>query len=179
MSSKISGYLGAVKRALGKLAVMEVAKIAKLLTECRDRGGKVLLAGNGGAAAICSHFANDLIKTLGIAAICLTDNVPTLTAYANDKGYGLALGEIADVLIRKEDVLFLMSTSGQSINILHLAFRFKNTTIALVGQKDCDLARWHKNIHFVFAGGNDARSNEDIFSVITHAIVDYLEEGKE
>lgn len=172
-------YPARVSETAQKINPKDIAHAIKVLSDCRDRGGKVLLAGNGGSSAICSHFANDLIKALGIAAVNLTDNVPTLTAYANDGDYGLALGEIARVLIRKEDVLFLMTTSGQSVNILYLAFQFKVPTIALVGNKGGDLARWHKHIHFVQCGGFDARSNEDIFSIFCHAVVDGFEKNKE
>ena len=160
--------------AIEEVTDADIIRFAQILSDCKDRGGKVILAGNGGSSAICSHFANDLIKTLHIAAVCLTDNVPTLTAYANDKNYDIALGEIADVLARKDDVFVLMSTSGKSQNILHLAFRFKNPTIALVGNKGGDMAKWHKHVHYLFTEGIDVRSNEDLFSIICHAVIDYL-----
>lgn len=172
-------YAKRLIKPIEEISDADIQKIAQILIDCRDKGGKIVLAGNGGSSAICSHFANDLIKALGIAAINLTDNVPSLTAYSNDKEYGTALGDIADVLIKKDDVLFLMSTSGKSINVLYLAFRFKNQTVALVGSNDCDLTRWHKHVNFVIAGGHDARSNEDIFSIITHSIVDCIEQSKE
>lgn len=166
------------KLPIENIAKNDVQKIARILLDCKDRGGKVILAGNGGSSAICAHFANDLIKALGIAAINLTDNVPTLTAYSNDINYGVALGEICEVLIRREDVLFLMSTSGQSENILHLAARFKVPAIALIGNRSSPMSKWAKHVLCIFTGGPDARSNEDLFSIIAHATVDYIEKGQ-
>lgn len=159
----------------GKIDQQDIMVVSHLILDCKDRGGKVVLAGNGGSAAICSHFVNDLIKAVGVPAISLTDNVPTLTAYSNDLDYGVALGEIADVLLNKNDMLFLMTTSGQSTNILHLAVRFKIPVVALVGNGGGRMSQWAKNVFIVVTGGFDARSNEDLFSIITHAIVDYIE----
>ena len=167
-------YAKYLVKAVSEISDADIAKIANLLLDCKDRGGKVLLAGNGGASAICSHFTNDLIKCLGIAAVCLTDNIPSLTAYANDNSYDVALGEIANVLVRKNDMIFSMSTSGNSLNVLYLAFKFKLPSVALVGNKGGDMAKWHKHVTYVYAKGFDARSNEDVFSIICHAVVDYI-----
>lgn len=167
-------YANSLISSISEISDADIKKFANLLLDCKDRGGKVILAGNGGASAICSHFANDLIKCLGISAVCLTDNIPSLTAYANDKSYDVALGEIAEVLVRKDDMMVTMSTSGNSLNVLYLAFKFKIPSVALVGNKGGDMAKWHKHVNYIYAKGYDARSNEDVFSIICHAVVDYI-----
>lgn len=175
----MASYLENTAIAIMDVDLNDITEISAMIVACKNRGGKVVLAGNGGSAAICSHFANDLIKALGVPAISLTDNVPTLTAYSNDMDYGVALGEIADILLKKDDMLFLLTTSGQSVNILHLAVRFKIPTVALVGNGGGKMSAWAKNVHMIVTGGKDARSNEDVFGAICHAVVDCIEGWQE
>lgn len=88
----------------------------------------VLTAGNGGSSSLASHAAQALLKPDyaaggGIPSICLTDNVPTLTAHANDGGWETALLETARPFIerRLRPTLLLISSSGRSPNIIKLA----------------------------------------------------------
>ncbi len=89
----------------------------------------VLTAGNGGSSSLASHMAQALMKPDyaaggGKATLCLTDNVPTLTAHANDGGWNRALEEACRpfVEVYKENcALVLFSSSGRSENIVRLA----------------------------------------------------------
>ena len=90
------------------------------------RSSLVLTAGNGGSSAIASHAAQAFMKPSyqaggGHAALCLNDNVPTLTAHANDGGWTEALGETAQPFFKLKPLLLLVSSSGRSKNIVHLA----------------------------------------------------------
>ena len=96
----------------------------------------VYVCGNGGSSAIASHFVNDLVKIAGIPATSLTDNVPLLTAYANDIAYGEVFAQWVPAM-RTTDVLVCISGSGMSANVLRAAYKAKQTgvtTIALIGQ---------------------------------------------
>jgi len=86
----------------------------------------VLTAGNGGSSALASHAAQALLKPDyqaggGKSAVCLTDAVPALTAHANDGGWASALKEMAAPFLLFRPVLLLISSSGNSENILQLA----------------------------------------------------------
>ena len=81
----------------------------------------IYIAGNGGSAATASHMVNDLQKVCGLNAICLTDNVPVLTAYANDDCYeNVFVNQIKDKATN-EDAIVILSGSGDSENLLRLA----------------------------------------------------------
>src|SRR5437764_14370313 len=93
MRNEIERYwhdLGQVACAM-PLGLLESA--AEVLLECHRRGGTVFVLGNGGSAATASHFVCDLAKgtrTDGLPAfrvVSLTDNVPLMTAWANDTSY--------------------------------------------------------------------------------------------
>jgi D-sedoheptulose 7-phosphate isomerase len=85
----------------------------------RNRG-KVMLVGNGGSAAIASHIQNDLSKTLNVRALVFND-VPLLTALANDLDYDAAFEHGAALWSEIGDLMFAISSSGRSTNIVRAA----------------------------------------------------------
>lgn len=105
--------------------------------------GLVLTAGNGGSSAIASHAAQAIAKPDyaaggGRAAVCLSDNVPGLTAHANDGGWEGALAEAARPFLdtTARVAILAISSSGRSANVLCLAelARSRNVpVIALTG----------------------------------------------
>lgn len=101
----------------GALAVDEaVSAVVDLLVGLGRNGGKAMLVGNGGSAAIVSHMQNDLFKMVGLRALVFTEQ-PLLTALANDDGYETAFRQCVDRWAAPGDVLFAVSSSGNSANI--------------------------------------------------------------
>ena len=96
-----------------------MAKAVDLVLSLR-KGGKALLIGNGGSAAIVSHMHNDLSKMVGVRAMCLTET-PLMTALANDDGYETVFHKPISMWADKGDVLIAVSSSGESNNIVNAA----------------------------------------------------------
>ncbi len=94
-----------------------MARCVRDIRKCHDLGGAVHLVGNGGSAAIVAHVQNDLMKAAGIRALVHQD-VPLLTAYANDDGYPQCVAGPLTTWIGKQDMLIAVSSSGMSDNIL-------------------------------------------------------------
>src|ERR1700683_3598925 len=97
---------------------------------------------NGGSAALDSHFVCDLGKgTIDgsrkrVRVLALTDNVPLMTAWANDSRYEDIFAEQLANFVRKYDIAFAISGSGNSQNVLNaleLAREAEATTIGLAG----------------------------------------------
>jgi len=88
------------------------------LGKLRIVGGKALLVGNGGSAAIASHHANDFGRNGGLRALAFNDGA-LLTCLANDFGYEEAFAEALRLHADAGDVLIAISSSGKSPNILH------------------------------------------------------------
>lgn len=104
------------------LATLEVA--AKACVECLQRGGKILLAGNGGSAADAQHIAGELVSRFafdrpGLPAIALTTDSSILTAIGNDYGYENLFARQIQAHGNKGDVFVGYSTSGKSPNVLN------------------------------------------------------------
>ena len=86
-------HLSQVAYTLNKFPVGQIAGVVEVLNEARDRGSRIFTFGNGGSAATASHFACDLDKGAirkdkpRFKAFALTDNVPLLSAWANNTDY--------------------------------------------------------------------------------------------
>jgi D-sedoheptulose 7-phosphate isomerase len=92
-------------------------KAIQMFLDVKSDSRKVMLAGNGGSAAIVSHVQNDLCKAVGIRAMVFNEP-PLLTALANDHGYGCVFQRPIELWAEPGDVLFTVSSSGKSENIV-------------------------------------------------------------
>lgn len=98
-------------------------KAAVLLVQCLQRGGKILLCGNGGSAADAQHFAGELVNRFeinrpGLAAFALTNDASVITSIGNDFNFESVFSRQVEALGRPEDVLIAISTSGNSGNVI-------------------------------------------------------------
>lgn len=120
-------YIEGLKQCLDALLLEEVAEVIHCLEEAYREGKQVFIIGNGGSAATASHMACDLgnmtLPEGGYAeprfrVTALTDNVPWITALANDWGYEHIFSEQLKNLLRKGDLVIAISGSGRSANII-------------------------------------------------------------
>ena len=100
-----------------------VVAAADLCTAALKAGGKVMFCGNGGSAADAQHLAAELSgrferNRAGLAGLALTTDTSALTAIANDFGYDRVFARQVEALGRPGDVLYAISTSGNSPNVL-------------------------------------------------------------
>ena len=101
--------------------LQSIAETAAILTDCLKRGGTVFLIGNGGSAADAQHIAAELVgrfeKDNMLPSIALTTDPSCMTALANDFGYETVFSRQVKALMKPEDVLVAISTSGNSVSI--------------------------------------------------------------
>jgi D-sedoheptulose 7-phosphate isomerase len=121
---KASQYIASLQPQLSELADLDFDQVESILLRARDEGRTIFIIGNGGSAATASHMANDLNKgvlvpgRLRFRAFALTDNVPLITAWANDTRYEQIFVEQMANFLRPGDVLIAISGSGNSGNII-------------------------------------------------------------
>lgn len=116
------------KMALMELATDTIIDLATALTRTIRQGGTIYLAGNGGSAADCQHFATEMVVRLtgkfersSLPAVSLTADGALLTAAGNDYGFDRIFARQVEGLARRKDHLILISTSGNSENLIQAA----------------------------------------------------------
>jgi Phosphoheptose isomerase len=135
-------YLLAVQEVLERLDHAIVDQMVEAIWRGYEAGRTLFLFGNGGSAALASHFACDIGKgTISgrerrLKTIALTDNVALITAWANDKSYQDIFSEQLDGLAENGDMVMAISGSGNSPNVirgLETARRIGAQTLVLTG----------------------------------------------
>lgn len=119
-------YFEELQRVAISLCLDGIDQIADELLKAYDSGRTVYTFGNGGSASLASHLACDLGKGTACCnggkrfrVLALTDNIPTLTAWANDSGYADVFSEQLRNFVQPQDVAFAVSGSGNSKNVLN------------------------------------------------------------
>ena len=136
-------YRNETLRALELIPLEKVQQAIDWFREARDAGRRIFVCGNGGSASTASHFACDIVKGASynrqsrFRIIALTDQIPTITAYANDVSYDAVFVEQLKNFAEPGDLLMGISGSGNSPNVLR-AIEYANSigcrTIALTGR---------------------------------------------
>lgn len=180
----IKNYLSRVAHTLNQLPVDKIAKVVEVLDKARDKGRKVFIFGNGGSASTASHFASDLAK----GAICqgkprfkafaLTDNVPLLSAWANDTDYGNIFSEQLENFIEPGDVGIAISGSGNSLNVLNGAKTAKAKGATTIGFIGFDGGKLKDLVDIALVVPNhNMEQVEDIHLLLEHVITTCLRVG--
>ena len=104
---------------------------ADILLKVSGNGGKVIIAGNGGSAAMASHTAVDLTKNAQFRAISFND-ADLITCFANDFGYEKWVEKSLEYYADKGDCAILISSSGSSANIVNAAKKAKEMGLTVI-----------------------------------------------
>jgi D-sedoheptulose 7-phosphate isomerase len=178
----IESYFQQLSTALTAVPFTAVRNIADALLNAFVEGRTVFFFGNGGSAASASHIMCDLNKGASakdrrFKAIALTDNVPLMTAWANDAGYEHMFSEQLKNFIQSGDIAFGISCSGNSKNVL-LALKTARAagamTIGLAGNDGGQLKQWCDICAMV--PSETIQIVEDVHCSILHALSVLLRE---
>src|SRR5580704_18463763 len=174
-------YSRRLSAVLGEFDWTPVVRLADELLDCWRTCRQVFLAGNGGSGGNANHLANDFLYPLskthgsGLRVHSLCANPAALTCLANDEGYEEIFSMQLAVLAREDDVLIVLSGSGNSPNILRALEEAKKigmTSYAMLGfsgGKAKDLA--DVPIHFEI---DDMQIAEDAQMIVGHMLLQWL-----
>lgn len=160
-----------------------ILDMAAVISGVLGSGGKLLLAGNGGSAADASHFAGEMIVRLtsernrqSLPAIALCVDPSVMTACANDYGFDNVFARQVEGLGHKNDMLMVISTSGNSANLIKAVQAAREQgmlTTALLGGTGGKLAGMVDRSLIVPHPSTQRVQEEQIF--IIHSLVDLIE----
>jgi D-sedoheptulose 7-phosphate isomerase len=171
-------YIAQLSSVIAKLDPKSVDRIALKLFEAYLGDKTIFIVGNGGSAGLASHFACDLGKGITfnngskrMRALSLADNIPLMTAWANDVSYECIFAEQLRNFVAAGDVLFAISGSGNSANVLRgleVARASGATTLGITGFEGgkmrslCDIC--------LVVPSDNMQMIEDLHTVATHAV---------
>ncbi len=158
-----------------------IVAIAERIVDTFQRGGKVLLCGNGGSAADAQHIAAEFVSRFrrerrGLPAIALTTDTSILTAIGNDYGYERVFARQVEALGQPGDVVVGISTSGTSASVLaamRAARERGMTTIGLTGATG-GLLVGHVDVCLCVPSQNTARIQE-VHITVAHVVCEIVE----
>jgi D-sedoheptulose 7-phosphate isomerase len=132
-------HLAEAAEIIQKVDPAAIEKLADVLAQVKQEGGRIFFLGVGGSAGNCSHAVNDFRKIVGIESYAPTDNVSELTARTNDEGWASVFVEWLKVSrLQPQDCLFVFSVGGGNLekNIspnLVLALQYAKQVGARIG----------------------------------------------
>ena len=182
----LNEYLDELKKSINDMSREKFREIAEALLDAREKGRYVFVMGNGGSASTASHMACDLGKGASIPGksrfkiICLSDNIPLMTAWANDTCYENIFSEQLENFVQEGDVVIGISGSGNSGNVLNalkLAREKNANTIGLTGFQGGKMKELC-NICLIVPSDNMQRI-EDTHMIIEHALFSYIKDQLE
>jgi len=176
-----SSLAGLTKAAQNRDLLTVTQTIAKATADALRSGKKLLLIGNGGSAADAQHIAAEIVgrykqERKAWSAIALTTDTSALTAIANDYGFEQIFARQLQGLGQRGDILFALTTSGRSPNILAALKQARElgiTTVGFTGTKGeslraaCD--------HLFVSPSDDTPVIQQIHMMAMHAICDEVE----
>jgi len=158
-----------------------LAAAARKIVEVLRQDGRIYICGNGGSAADAQHIAAELVgrfarQRQALPAVALTTNTSVITSISNDYSYESVFVRQVEALVKKGDILWAISTSGTSPNIIAAAevAKKKNACVlAFTGKKNTKLEQM-ADICFCANDESTARSQE-IHQLGYHIICDLVE----
>ena len=180
MKDKI--FLRSYLQDLASLAMPD-EQILNQLLECKNilinskkKRNKILIFGNGGSAAIASHFSVDITKNCGLRCINFNES-DLITCFSNDYGYENWMKEAINFYGDKDDIVILISSSGQSKNMINAANEAKkkkfSNIITITGFKKNNPLKSKGNIN-IWINSKSYNFIENITQIWLLSIVDLI-----
>ena len=174
----IGAYFEKLIDTIEKLDIEQINDAMREIEKAYKRQGTIYIFGNGGSAATASHIVCDFNKGISdqkekkFNVVCLNDNIPTITAIANDIGYEEVFRYQLQSKLKENDLVIAISGSGNSQNILLAAEYAKSKGIPIValcgydGGKLKQIANYCMHVNI-----NDMQITEDIHMIFDHMMM--------
>jgi len=168
-------YFDLISDGIRSVKNCELVEASEVILGANRKNGKIIIVGNGGSAAIASHVSVDFTKACEIRAVNFNE-ADLITCFANDYGYENWVVEAIKAYADPNDLVILISSSGESKNIInaaHFAKKQNLKTITFSGFSASNQLRKIGDINF-WVGSNSYNVVEMTHHIWLLAIVDFL-----
>lgn len=181
MRQEVAQYFDNLKSVIASLKIEEIVLTMEAIEQAFYRNANIYIFGNGGSAAIASHFVCDFNKgmcenlEMKFRVICLNDNIPIITAIANDYSYeDIFYRQLVGKLL-PSDLVIAISGSGNSKNIIKAVDYAKQISCKVLGITGFDGGElYQKSDYNLHVPVKDMQMTEDIHIIFDHMIMRVL-----
>lgn len=180
----ISESIRAKEQLLGDACLLEtLEKAAGACIEAYQRGNKILVCGNGGSASDALHMTGELVgryqmERRGIPAVALNANAAVMTAISNDYDYGSVFSKQVVAFGEAGDILFGISTSGNSFNVVSAFGAAKKRGLITVGLTGHNGGKMRQESDYLLNVPSDNTPRiQEMHILLIHTICGLIEKG--
>ena len=177
----IDKYLLDLINSIKKSDILTIEKASDKILETIKKKRTIFVCGNGGSAAISNHYICDYLKflrqhtKLKPKVISLSSNLETITAISNDFSYDQVFKYQAESLFEKNDLLIVISSSGNSKNVREVVKFSKKKGVKVIGFSGFEGGFLKKHSDFsVHIPAKNYGISEDSHHILMHVILQYL-----
>lgn len=181
IKSFANDYFEKLDKCLKKIPTENIQKVCNLISKTIKKNNTIYVCGNGGSAAIANHYVCDYFKQLSkytnLKANIKSLNSDTylISAISNDISYDQIFKIQAERLIKKNDILILISSSGNSKNIKNVLKYCNKKKIKTIGFSNFSGGYLNKNCTIsIHSKINNYGIGEDINHILMHLIMQYI-----
>ena len=179
---QIEQYLKREIEIINSLDIDAINQVLGVLLETREYGENIYIFGNGGSAATASHFVCDFNKGASEALggkkfkfHCLSDNIPTLMAIANDFSYDEIFRYQLQGVLQSEDIVIAISGSGNSRNVVNAVEYARQVGSKVIGLTGYDGGKVKQLADYsLHVPVQDMQITEDIHMILDHLMMKVL-----
>ena len=177
----INEYVNNLSNSILSTNMNSLNLVAEIILKSIKQNQKIFVCGNGGSAAIANHYVVDFLKffrertNYSPKMISLSDNVETITAISNDMDYKYIFSYQAQSLCNKNDLIIIISSSGNSKNVIELLKFSKKNKIKTIGFSGFNGGYLKKNADIsVHIRADNYGISEDAHHILMHGLLQYL-----
>jgi len=177
----LDNYLKTLNNSILKSNIKNIERAAMEIKKASENKKTIFVCGNGGSAAISNHYVCDYLKflrqhsKLRPKVISLSSTIETITAISNDLSYDQVFKYQAESLFEKNDLLIIISSSGNSKNIKEVLKFAKKKRVKIIGFSGFNGGYLKKNSDIsVHINAMNYGISEDAHHILMHIILQYL-----
>ena len=181
ISNFLKNYVNTLSSSILESNIENINVAAKEIIKTIKRKGTIFVCGNGGSAAIANHYVVDFIKFFKEKTdykpkiISLSNSIETITAIANDLDYKKVFSYQVENLCEKKDLILIISSSGNSKNIVEIVKHAKKRKIKTLGFSGFNGGYLKKNSDIsVHIHAENYGISEDAHHILMHVLLQYL-----
>ncbi|MDR1663248.1 MAG: SIS domain-containing protein [Endomicrobium sp.] len=178
----INDSIEAKKKMLEVAQLGYIYKVVNKIVETYKNNRKVIICGNGGSASDALHFSAEMVvrfekNRAALASIALNENVSSLTAIGNDFAYDYSFSRQLEAFAQEGDIFVVISTSGNSKNIINALEFAKKLDIFTIGMTNSDGGKVKRMCDLCYCAPSKVTARtQECHILLIHIIAKFVEE---